>query len=332
MSKSMNIGAPMTTQPMIETPHSEKQVANLPAQDAVEVPETANDNAAPQAAAAVAPAVDKAITAEAVATPDAAPEAAMDTAPAAEEALRKQVPPVEATLENTPALEVSTMAQNQSVHSDALVMSPAERDAMNEAKSHPENISKLVIHPGVFKSAEQNLAHYIGSKISPELTRELKLDLKVRSGDDRTGHAKSDLVLYLQGDLVDANSALIESQVLDALKELPNIAPFFNTEHKPRATNNADYPNTLHIIIPNLAIAQYAHLVQSLAGGIEASNATPAHTPAHTHPAAEVAAKAQANAAAVMAGHPPANAVADVNHLGVANNNEIAPTSMAAGR
>ena len=175
-----------------------------------------------------------------------------------------------------PAMPAST------TNADALVMSQSEQEAMQEAVADPKRTAELVVFPAVFKNAEANLAKYIGSKISTELTQELKLDLKVKTGDDRTGKTKSDLVLYLQGDLVDANSALLESQVMKALQEIPGVAPFFNTEHKPRTSNSNDYPNTLHVIIPNLAIAQYAHLIQSLAAGIDASP-THVNAPAPAH-------------------------------------------------
>lgn len=200
------------------------------------------------------------MTTQAYITPDqAAQMLAAEAAPAA----------------NDNAAEVAAEAAQSSIttsttNADAMVMSASDQEAVAD----PKRTASLVVFPAVLKNAEANLANYIGSKISPELTQELKLDVKVKTGDDRTGQAKSDLVFYLQGDFVDANSALLESQVLKALQEIPAVAPLFTTEHKPRTSNSNDYPNTLHVIIPNLDIAQYAHLVQSLAAGI---NASPSH-------------------------------------------------------
>lgn len=265
---------------------------------------------------------------------------------------------------NDNAAEVAAEAAQSSIttsttNADAMVMSASEQEAMQEAVADPKRTASLVVFPAVLKNAEANLAKYIGSKISPELTQELKLDVKVKTGDDRTGKAKSDLVLYLQGDFVDANSALLESQVLKALQEIPGVAPLFTTEHKPRTSNSNDYPNTLHVIIPNLAIAQYAHLIQSLAAGIDASPSHETAPPPTQHaekpdhqcsgadcskcaaPAAEspevaqiapdAADASQTHPAEAVSGGVPAPQVAGVNRLGMTNDNGIAPNQSALG-
>lgn len=304
----------MTAQPMIETTHSEKEAAHPPEQAAVAVPETANDNVAPTPAADVAPALDSVAAEQAPATTETAPDATVDAALATEEAMRKQVPPVEAATEPHPNAEALLPPPTAEL--------PKPKQSSGEAVSiHDAKVENLILLPTLLTSAEKNLATHIGSMIDPMLEKNLLLSVS-----NNLEKGTTSLILSFEGDMVPANPAVLSEQVVAALHKVPAMQSLFAQHHHTPVSNVHD--GKLQVMIPHLSTAQYAHLMQSLAAGIEASPVAPAHA----HPAAEVAAEVQANAAAAMAGHPPANEVADVNHLGVANNNEIVPTSMVAGR
>lgn len=320
----------MTAQPMIETPHSEKEAAHLPAQELETVPEMANDNAAPLAAAAVPEASVPEAMPEAVASTtqpastDVAPEVApaqlvtetgADTALATEEAMRKQVPPVEAAVEQ--------VSPTEALLPPPVTELPKPKQSSGEAVSiHDAKVENLILLPTVLTSAEKNLATHIGSIIDPMLEKNLLLSVSSNLEKGTTS-----LILSFEGDMVAANPAVLSEQVVAALHKVPAMQALFAQHHHTPVSRVHD--GKLDVMIPHLTTAQYAHLVQSLAAGIEVSQA--AHAPAHTHPAAEVAAQAQ-EAAAQAVGAAPMPHVADVNHLGVANNNDIALTSMGAGR
>lgn len=304
----------MTAQPLTETPDQpEMHTAPALQQAAVAVPEAANENAASLPAADAAPTSDAAIAADTAATPDAAPEAAMEAAPATEESMRKHVPPVEAASEPHPNTEALLPPPT--------VELPKPKQSTGEAVPiHDAKVENLVLLPEMLSNAEKHLATHIGSVIDPLLEKNLLLNVS-----NNLEKGTTNLVLSFEGDMVAANPAVLSEQVVAALHKVPAMHALFAQHH--HAPVSTLHEGKLQVMIPHLTTAQYAHLVQSLAAGIEAT-----HTPAHSHRAAQVAAEVQANAAAAVAGHPPANEVADVNHLGVANNNEIAPTSMIAGR
>lgn len=304
----------MTTQPLIETPDQpEMHAAQAPEQAALAVPEAANENAASPPVADAAPASDTAIAEDAPATPEAAPEAATDAAPATEEAMRKQVPPVEAATEPHPSAEGLLPPPTTEL--------PKPKQSTGEAVPiHDAKVENLILLPEMLSNAEKHLAAHIGSAIDRLLEKNLLLSVS-----NNLEKGTTSLVLSFEGDMVAANPAVLSEQVVAALHKVPAMHALFAQHH--HAPVSTFHEGKLQVMIPHLTTAQYAHLVQSLAAGIEAT-----HTPAHSHPAAQVAAEVQANAAAAVAGHPPANEVADVNHHGVANNNEIAPTSMSAGR
>ncbi len=291
----------MTTQPLIETTaHSEKEAAHPPAQ-AVQEEHAAAEMAQAQAAPEAAPV-------------QATPDIAEDAAPATEEAMRKQVPPVEAATEPHPNAE--------GLLPPPVAELPKPKQLSGEAVSiHDAKVENLILLPTVLTSAEKNLATHIGSMIDPMLEKNLLLSVSSNLEKGTTS-----LILSFEGDMVPANPAVLSEQVVAALHKVPALQTLFAQHHHTPVSNVHD--GKLQVMIPHLTTAQYAHLMQSLAAGIEASPV--AH--AHAHPAAELAAEAQANAAAAMTGHPPANEVADVSHLGVANNNELAPTSLAVGR
>lgn len=305
----------MTTQPLIETSdQSETHTAQPLQQAAVAVPEAANENAPSLPAADVAPASDTAIAADAPTTPDTALEAATDTAPATEEAMRKQVPPVEAATEPHPNVEGLLPPPTAEL--------PKPKQSAGEPVSiHDAKVENLVLLPTVLTSAEKNLATHIGSMIDPMLEKNLLLSVSSNLEKGTTS-----LILSFEGDMVPANPAVLSEQVVAALHKVPAIETLFAQHHHTPVSNVHD--GKLQVMIPHLTTAQYAHLMQSLATGIEAS----AVAPAHAHPAAELAAEAQANAAAAMAGHSPATEVAAVNHEGLANDNAPALTQTAVGR
>lgn len=291
----------MTTQPLIETAaHSEKEAAHPPAQ-AAQAEHAAAEMAQAQAAPEAAPV-------------QAATEIAEDAAPATEEAMRKQVPPVEAATEPHPNAEA--------LLPPPVAELPKPKQSSGEAVSiHDAKVDNLILLPTVLTSAEKNLATHIGSMIDPMLEKNLLLSVSSNLEKGTTS-----LILSFEGDMVPANPAVLSEQVVAALHKVPALQTLFAQHHHTPVSHVHD--GKLQVMIPHLTTAQYAHLMQSLATGIEASPVAPAHA----HPAAELAAEVQANAAAAMTGHLPANEVADVSHLGVANNNELAPTSLAVGR
>lgn len=320
----------MTAQPMIEPPHNNKEAVNPPVQAADAVPETANNNAAPLAAAAApeplaTEAMPKAVAATTEpASTDVAPEVApahaatetvADAAMATEEAMRKQVPPVEAAVEQ--------VSPTEALLPPPVTELPKPKQSSGEAVSiHDAKVENLILLPTVLTSAEKNLATHIGSIIDPMLEKNLLLSVSSNVEKGTTS-----LILSFEGDMVAANPAILSEQVVAALHKVPAMHALFAQHHHTPVSHVHD--GKLDVMIPHLTTAQYAHLVQSLASGIEASQAVQA--PAPTHPAAETAAQAQV-AAAQAVGAAPVPHVAEVNHLGVANNNELGPNSMGAGR
>ena len=127
----------------------------------------------------------------------------------------------------------------------------------------PGQSDSLVILPAVYNDAQRNMMNFIKANVSPELKDELRLRFVTKADNGKT-----DLSFVLHGNVVDANAALLEAQVLNALESVPAIKPYFTTEHAPHASNDHDFQNEMHITLPNLNIAQYAQLVQSLAQGI----------------------------------------------------------------
>jgi hypothetical protein len=124
--------------------------------------------------------------------------------------------------------------------------------------------AELVVRPDVLKRAEENLARYLGTVIQPSsLTEGLVLTL---SGAAVKG--ATDVKLCLDGPMVGANAALLGGQVVEALKTLPATAALFGSQHVPHAQSPKDLPTMVHVHIPQLTIAQYAQLIQSLAAGI----------------------------------------------------------------
>lgn len=304
----------MTTQPLIDTSdQSETHTAQPLQQAAAAVPEAENENAASLPAADVAPASDTAIAADAPTTPDTALEAATDTAPATEEAMRKPVPPVEA--ETTPDMSAEGLLPPPTTELPKPKQSTSEPVSIHDAK-----IENLILLPEMLSNAEKHLATHIGSMIDPMLEKNLLLSVSSNLEKGTTS-----LILSFEGDMVPANPAVLSEQVVAALHKIPAMETLFAQHHHTPVSNVHD--GKLQVMIPHLTTAQYSHLMQSLATGIEAAQA-----PVHSHPAAEVAAEVQANAAAAMAGHPPATEVAAVNHEGLANDNAPALTQTAVGR
>lgn len=307
-------GASMTAQPMIETPKQNESAAANPVEQAAAMPQASVPEALPEAVVAT---TEPAITdvAPEVAPAHAATETVADAAMATEEAMRKQVPPVEAATEPHPNAEALLPPPTPEL--------PKPKQSSGEAVSiHDAKVENLILLPEVLTGAEKNLATHIGSMIDPMLEKNLLLSLSSNLEKGTTS-----LILTFEGDMVAANPAVLSEQVVAALHKVPAMHALFAQHHHTPVSHVHD--GKLDVMIPHLTTAQYAHLVQSLAAGIEVSQAVQA--PAHTHPAAEVAAQAQ-EVAAQAVGAAPVPHVAEVNHLGVANNNDIALTSMGAGR
>jgi hypothetical protein len=122
----------------------------------------------------------------------------------------------------------------------------------------------LVIDEETLKGAEQKLAEYIGTRISPALTDGLVLTLL-----EDPAHGKAGIKLCLQGSKVSTNSALLGEQVLAALQSHEVFAPL--AAHKETAPHvakphEADKQDMVHVHVGNLTTTQYAELLHNLAG------------------------------------------------------------------
>ncbi len=212
-------------------------------------------------AVAAAPSSPEPFVTPAAKVPESLPTAAND-------AVITDVPasPVAAANETPARTEVKPPEQTAAAE-QAAVMPPPPRlpiPTPTTVESLVPSSAHLVVMPNVLKKAEENLASYLGSVIQPaSLTEGLVLTL---SGAAVKG--ATDVKLCLDGPMVGANAALLGGQVVAALKSLPVFAPLFDGSHTPHAQSPQGLPTMVHVHIPQLSIAQYAQLIQSLAAGI----------------------------------------------------------------
>lgn len=141
--------------------------------------------------------------------------------------------------------------------------------------------SKLFVIESVREQAERNLAKFLGEHLDPTLTADvanpanpaeplpgLNVDLK-----EHVAKGKSGIKLCLHGPNVLNNHGLIGQRVLELLEQHPSFSEFFaNDATRPHVQDaeagTANAEQMVHIHVPNLTLAQYAGVIQSL-------NATP---------------------------------------------------------
>lgn len=193
----------------------------------------------------------------------------------------------------------------------------------------PAPANDQMVDETVLAKAEKPLADYIGARISPKFTEDLKLNLREYPAHDKYG-----LELSFTGSALTTNSGLLGEQVLTALKDHPLFAELFaNPETTPHAKkpHDADKANTLNVYVHHLNAEQYHTILHTLA--------TPAPEVAHAEIAAETAQLAAVEAAhgaacacasCATAHAEPANAEHADATLAAAEPTSAAPTNIVA--
>lgn len=141
---------------------------------------------------------------------------------------------------------------------------PTPKIPPQHLQTPPALNDNLVIDEATLKAAEQKLAEYIGTRISPALTDGLVLTLL-----EDPAHGKAGIKLCLQGSKVSTNSALLGEQVLAALQSHEAFAPLAaHKETTPHVAkpHESDKQDMVHVHVGNLTTAQYAELLHALAG------------------------------------------------------------------
>ncbi|MDX2094845.1 MAG: hypothetical protein SFW64_02780 [Alphaproteobacteria bacterium] len=214
-----------------------------------------------------------------------APTAAVDAPAAAEnpavaEAASAPLPPEPAALDAA-AARVDVKPPEAGIASESAAILPAPTMKLPEppqsVATAPEHSSPaqavaggLIIMPAVLAEAEKHLAAYIGKAISPQLEPGLMLSLQSLPDKGATN-----LVLAFTGEMVAANASLLGEEVVAALRNAPQMKDLLAHQHTPQVRL---HEGRLEVTIPHLSTAQYAHLVQALAGGIAAPEAEKNHT------------------------------------------------------
>ena len=129
--------------------------------------------------------------------------------------------------------------------------------------------NRIVVDPQALKSAEAQLAEYIGARVNPALTKNLMLELQTVPVQGST-----ELLLRFKGEMVNANSALLAEQAMLALANHPAFARYFSGANAPHAARPPELSgDEMYVRFPALPIAQYASLIQQMSGNVSATAA-----------------------------------------------------------
>jgi hypothetical protein len=156
------------------------------------------------------------------------------------------------------------------------------------------------IAPEEFHFVERHLAQHIHDILPKDMVGDMELTLTARP---RLG--KTDLLLQLNGKMLEPNGALAAEKIMAMLKEHPQFQPMFTRQpEKPFERQPEGHPTTLEIIVPQLTLEEYTTLIHSLKKHAEekmaGSNVVPLHpqeakqdTKAGEHPPATTVSNVQ---------------------------------------
>ena len=188
--------------------------------------------------------------------------------PAQGDAARGQVPPPEAAMDDATRAPVPEPEGAAAMPTPEAAIPPSQEGlpVPSQAITHAvpiqtAKVENLILLPAVLANAEKNLAAHIGAHIDPILEKNLMLNVSSNLEKGTTN-----LVLSFTGDMVNANPAVLGEQVIASLHALPAMQTLIADHHHTPIAEFHD--GTLHVVVPHLSTAHYAHLIQALAAGV----------------------------------------------------------------